>query len=74
MQKKQMMIKLCGVKIYQGNFAPISVQVVDHNGETSLFDFNPRAVDIQGEDLVTMIEEMSRNGALRIHPRSVQEF
>ena len=74
MEKRQMLIKLCGVEIYRGNFVPISVQVVDHAGETTLFDFNPEAVNIQGEDLVTLIEELSRNGALRIHPRSIQEF
>ena len=74
MQKKQMLVRLCGVQIYRGNFSPISVSVIDHNGEEDLFNFNPNAVQVQGEDLVRMIEEMSRNGALRIHPSSIQEF
>ena len=74
MTRKEMVVRLCGVQIYRGNFAPISVSVSDHNGEEELFNFNPNAVQVKGEDLVKMIEEMSRNGALRIHPNSVQEF
>ena len=75
MLDKQMLIKLCGVQIYRGNFSPISVSVVDGLGEEhSLFDFNPDAVRIQGEELVLLIEELTRKGALRIHPSSVQEF
>lgn len=69
-----MLIKLCGVEIYRGNLAPLSVDILDQKGETPLFGFNPEAVQIQGEDLVRLIEEMSRNGAIRIHPRSIKEF
>lgn len=75
MLDKQMLIRLCGVQIYRGNFSPISVHVVDSLGEEhSLFDFNPDAVRVQGEELVRLIEELTRNGGLRIHPKAVKEF
>ena len=70
MIKKQMLIRLHGVQIYRGDFVPISVDIVDHNGEIPLFNFNPDALKVGGEGLVNLIEEMS----LRIHPRSVKEF
>ncbi len=75
MQKKEMLIRLCGVQIYRGNFSSLSVHVVDGFGEEhSLFDFNPDAVRIQGEELVLLVEELTRNGAMRIHPSAVKEF
>ena len=61
--------------MYRGNFAALSVHIVDSFGEERpLFDFNPDAVRIQGEELVRLVEELTRNGAMRIHPNSVQEF
>jgi hypothetical protein len=74
MLKKQMLIRLHGVQIYRGEFVPISVDIVDHNGEVPLFNFNPEGIKVGGEDLVNLIEEMSRNGVLRIHPKSIKEF
>ncbi len=75
MLEKEMLIRLCGVQIYRGNFSPLSVHVVDSLGEErSLFDFNPDAVRIQGEELVRLVEELTKNGAMRIHPNAVEEF
>jgi len=75
MQEKEMLIRLCGVQIYRGGFSPLSVSVVDAFGEeNSLFEINPDAVRIQGEELVRLVEELTRNGAMRIHPDAVKEF
>ena len=73
--EKQMRITLCGVQIYQGNLSPFSVGVVGEDGkETTLFSFNPDAVQVRGEEIVRLIEENSKRGTLRVHPSAVKEF
>jgi len=72
---KKMLIKLCGVEIYRGNFAPLSVSSIDPMGEEQeLFTLNPDAARIQGEELVMMIEALTKHGAVRVHPNSIKEF
>ncbi len=75
MQEKQMLIRMCGVEMYRGNFASLSIHIVDSFGEEKpLFAFNPDAVRIQGEELVRLVEELTKNGAMRIHPNAIEEF